>query len=110
MDFHYTSAEEAFRAKMREWLKQTSAEVFSRRASTPGSAAAESSNDRRWRRMLEYHRRLYDAGYVALHWPKEYGGGGATMMEQAIYQDEALSLALPSTAQISSRSIGSGRP
>jgi len=95
MDFRYTPAEEAFRAKIHDWLKRTSAEVFSRRASTQGSAAGESSNDRRWRRMLEYHRRLYDAGYVALHWPKEYGGGGATMMEQAIYQDEALSMALP---------------
>ena len=95
MDFRYTPAEEAFRARIHDWLKRTSAEVFSRRASTPGSAAAESSDDRRWRRMLEYHRRLYDAGYVALHWPKEYGGGGASMMEQAIYQDEALSMALP---------------
>jgi alkylation response protein AidB-like acyl-CoA dehydrogenase len=95
MDFHYTPEEEAFRARIHDWLKRTSAEVFSRHASTPGSAAAESSDDRRWRRMLEYHRRLYDAGYVALHWPKEYGGGGASMMEQAIYQDEALSMALP---------------
>jgi alkylation response protein AidB-like acyl-CoA dehydrogenase len=90
MDFRYTPEEEAFRAKLHSWLAQTSAEVFGRR-----KEAAPASDDRRWNRMLEYHRRLYDAGYVALHWPKEHGGGGATMMEQAIYQDEALSLALP---------------
>ena len=40
-------------------------------------------------------KRLYDAGYVALHWPKEWGGGGATLIEQAIYQDEVLRLGLP---------------
>src|SRR5208282_115447 len=30
-----------------------------------------------------------------MHWPKEWGGGGASMIDQAIYQDEVLRLALP---------------
>jgi alkylation response protein AidB-like acyl-CoA dehydrogenase len=45
--------------------------------------------------MLEWHRRLHESGYVALHWPKEWGGGGANLVEQVIYQDEALRLGLP---------------
>jgi len=89
MDFRYTPEEEAFRAKIHDWLAATSAEVFGH----GGNSSV--AGDQRWSRMLEYHRRLYEAGYVALHWPKEYGGGGATLMEQAIYQDEVLSLALP---------------
>ena len=94
MDFRYTPQEEAFRAKLHAWLEQTSAEVFGR---GKGGAASplEVGDDSRWQRLRQYHRRLYDAGYVALHWPKEYGGGGATLMEQAIYQDEVLSYALP---------------
>src|SRR5208337_4200582 len=52
-------------------------------------------DDGRWNQLLDYHRRLYQAGYVALHWPKEWGGGGASMIDQAIYQDEVLRLALP---------------
>ncbi len=94
MDFRYTPEEDAFRAKIHNWLKTTSAEVFGR-SRDGASPAADSGDDRRWGRLLEYHRRLYEAGYVALHWPKEYGGGGATMMEQAIYQDEVLSFGLP---------------
>jgi alkylation response protein AidB-like acyl-CoA dehydrogenase len=95
MDFRYTPEEEAFRAKLHNWLTVTSAEVFGGRhqMGSPGNLAA--GDDRRWSRMLEYHRRLYDAGYVALHWPREHGGGGATLMEQAIYQDEVLSMSLP---------------
>jgi alkylation response protein AidB-like acyl-CoA dehydrogenase len=30
-----------------------------------------------------------------LHWPKEWGGGGASLVEQVIYQDEVLRLGLP---------------
>jgi alkylation response protein AidB-like acyl-CoA dehydrogenase len=95
MDFRYTAEEEAFRAKIHNWLETTSAEVFGRGRNMGSPANLAAGDDRRWSRMLEYHRRLFEAGYVALHWPKEYGGGGATLMEQAIYQDEALSFSLP---------------
>jgi alkylation response protein AidB-like acyl-CoA dehydrogenase len=94
MDFRYTRDEEAFRTKLHAWLETTSAEIFGR---DRGGVAnpLEVGDDARWERLRAYHRRLYDAGYAALHWPKEYGGGGATLMEQAIYQDEVLSYALP---------------
>lgn len=97
MDFRYTPEEETFRGKLHSWLEKTRGEVFGR-GGEPGGATAsllDVGDDSRWKRLLEYHRRLYDAGYVALHWPKEHGGGGATLMEQAIYQDEVLSFGLP---------------
>ncbi len=99
MDFRFTPDEEAFRTKIHGWLEKTSGEVFGRgeggRLGTSTASLLDVGDDSRWQRLLEYHRRLYDAGYVALHWPKEYGGGGATLMEQALYQDEVLSFALP---------------
>jgi len=97
MDFRYTPQEDAFRGKLHSWLERTRTEVFGRSGEPGGSTASllDVGDDSRWKRLLEYHRRLYDAGYVALHWPKEYGGGGATLMEQAIYQDEVLSFGLP---------------
>jgi alkylation response protein AidB-like acyl-CoA dehydrogenase len=97
MDFRYTREESAFRGKLHSWLEKTRAEVFGR-AGEPGGATAsllDVGDDSRWKRLVEYHRRLYDAGYVALHWPKEHGGGGVSLMEQAIYQDEVLSFGLP---------------
>ncbi len=97
MDFSYTPGQEAFRARLREWLERTSAEVFGRGDAMTASGASlfDVDDDARWRRLLEYHRRLHQAGYVAMHWPKEWGGGGAGLVEQAIYQDEVLKLGLP---------------
>jgi alkylation response protein AidB-like acyl-CoA dehydrogenase len=97
MDFSFTPEQEAFRARLRDWLERTSAEVFGRGDSNAGAGASllDVGDDDRWQRLLEYHRRLHQAGYVALHWPKEWGGGGAGLVEQAIYQDEVLRLGLP---------------
>src|SRR5579863_8726594 len=90
MDFRFSSTEEAFRAKIHAWLKTTTQEVFGRGQEGPGASTAslmDVGDDSRWQRLKQYHRRLYEAGYAALHWPREYGGGGATLIEQAIYQD-----------------------
>jgi len=35
-----------------------------------------------------WHKKLYDAGYVGIAWPKEYGGRGATLMEQTVFNQE----------------------
>lgn len=98
MDFRFTPEEDAFRAKIHAWLDKTSAEVFGRGQEGLGGSTAslmDVGDDSRWQRLRQYHRRLYEAGFAALHWPKEYGGGGATLIEQAIYQDEVLSYGLP---------------
>jgi alkylation response protein AidB-like acyl-CoA dehydrogenase len=93
MDFTFTPEQEAFRAHLRTWLERNKAEVFGR-DSNP-LADREEDGDSRWQKMLEWHRRLYSAGYAALHWPKEWGGGGAGLVEQVVYQDEVLRLGLP---------------
>jgi alkylation response protein AidB-like acyl-CoA dehydrogenase len=96
MDFSYTPEQEAFRARLRSFLERCAAELFS--DSTISSFAAsmlDVSDDRQWARIMEFHRRLYEEGYIALHWPKEWGGGGAGPVEISIYQDEILRLGLP---------------
>ncbi|MBI3246489.1 MAG: acyl-CoA dehydrogenase family protein [Deltaproteobacteria bacterium] len=93
MDFRYTPEQETFRTRLRTWLETNKHEVFGE-GSDPLNERDE-DGDARWRRILEWHRRLSAAGYVALHWPKEWGGGGASMVEQVIYQDEVLRLGLP---------------
>jgi alkylation response protein AidB-like acyl-CoA dehydrogenase len=98
MDFSFTPEEEAFRSRLRKWLEETSGELFGRSGEGMGASTAsllDVSDDAKWQGLREYHKRLYEAGYVALHWPKEWGGGGASLIEQAIYQDEVLRLGLP---------------
>lgn len=36
----------------------------------------------------EWERTLHGAGYAAMHWPEEYGGGGTDYITQAIFQEE----------------------
>jgi alkylation response protein AidB-like acyl-CoA dehydrogenase len=38
---------------------------------------------------------MYDGGWIGLNWPKEYGGRGATFIEQVIFQQELGRLGLP---------------
>ena len=53
------------------------------------------ANDEEWARLMDWHRRLYRAGYIALAWPKEWGGAGAGLVEQIVYQDEMSNRGLP---------------
>src|SRR5205085_5312139 len=39
-----------------------------------------------WRRRFQ--RQLADGGWAAVHWPREYGGRGATLTETAIFFEE----------------------
>ena len=98
MEFNYTLEQERFRTRLRGWLESTSREVF-RDCRGAFGASLESMifgrDDEGWQRALEYHRRLHQAGYLALHWPREWGGAAADPVEQAIYQDEVLRLGLP---------------
>ena len=98
MDFRFTPEEDAFRAKIHAWLESTTQALYGRGQDGLGAGTAslmEVGDDSRWQRLRQYHRHLYDAGYAALHWPRQYGGGGATLIEQAIYQDEVLSFGMP---------------
>ncbi len=98
MNFDYTPEQEQFRSQVRAWLETTASELFGDLVDSPSVTLESlifSRDDQLWQKMLTYHRRLHGAGYLALHWPKDWGGAGAGVVEQSIYQDEALRLGLP---------------
>src|SRR5208337_3626665 len=69
MDFTYTPEQEKFRAELRRWIEKNSAEAFGRTGEGLGGSTAsllDVRDDGRWNQLLDYHRRLYQAGYVAL--------------------------------------------
>jgi len=77
MNFSYTPEEQAFRAELRAWL---AANVP--RQPLPDTLEAEAAY------LTAWQRRLYDGGWAAVHWPREYGGRGASLTETAIFQEE----------------------
>jgi alkylation response protein AidB-like acyl-CoA dehydrogenase len=75
-----TAEEAAFRAELREWLEASLPE--DKRGGRGGAQRFDDSFGREW------SRKLYDAGYAGLTWPKEYGGAGAPYSFQAIFYEE----------------------
>jgi alkylation response protein AidB-like acyl-CoA dehydrogenase len=90
MDLSYTPEEEAFRAEVRAWL-DANLPIEWRHGGGGGYREEEDEDIQR-----EWQRRLYEAGWLTLAWPRERGGRGASPVMQAIYQEElALSGAPP---------------
>ncbi len=81
MDLRDTPEEAAFRAKLRAWLEANLPEE--RRGWRGGEQRFGDDFGREW------SRKLYDAGYAGLTWPKEYGGAGAPYSHQAIFLEES---------------------
>jgi alkylation response protein AidB-like acyl-CoA dehydrogenase len=80
MDLRDTPEEAAFRTELREWLEANLPEGL--RGHRGGSARFDDPA------MREWSRALYDAGYIGLTWPEEYGGAGAPYTDQAIFLEE----------------------
>ncbi|HZK52054.1 MAG TPA: acyl-CoA dehydrogenase, partial [Actinomycetota bacterium] len=81
MDFKDSPEEAAFRMELRAWIADNLPEGWSERA--PSSGRMDESVSREW------SKRLYDARYSGLTWPKEYGGQGAPYTHQAIFLEES---------------------
>jgi alkylation response protein AidB-like acyl-CoA dehydrogenase len=89
MDFNYSPEQEAYRLEVRTWLE----------ANQPPPLTPEEKErideDLLWDRNKRWHKKLYENGWVGLNWPKQYGGRGATFIEQVIFQQELGRLGLP---------------
>src|SRR5207302_1127350 len=88
MNFDDTPQEAEFRATARKWIE----------ANAPKQYEAELSKSSLGRIRLEkeeivdvgkaWQRKKAEGGWACLHWPKEYGGRGATPIEKVIWQQE----------------------
>ena len=84
MNFDDTPQEAAFRAQARAWLDANAPKELEEELSTP---AAE-KRDGNLAASKAWQKKKAEAGWSCLHWPKEYGGRGATPIERVIWQQE----------------------
>ncbi len=94
MDLTPTPQEQAFRDELRGWLA----------AHHPGPEPEGDVAGFEFRRA--WQRRLHDDDWAGVSWPKEYGGRGATLVEQAIYNEELGRAQAPSTANVLGLAMG----
>jgi alkylation response protein AidB-like acyl-CoA dehydrogenase len=88
VDLTLSPSEQAFSDELRAWLE----------ANHPGDPPSDDKEafefSRRWQ------RKLHEGGYAGLSWPKEYGGRGATLLEQAIFYEELVRAKAPRVANV----------
>lgn len=77
MDFHDDADEARFREEFRSWLT----------VNLPKEPAPLGGQERAryWR---NWHRALYEGGWMGLSWPTDYGGRGLPAMYEAIFNEE----------------------
>ncbi len=94
MDLTPTPQEQAFRDELRAWIE----------ANHPGPEPEGDVAGFEFRRA--WQRRLHEDDWAGVSWPKEYGGRGATLFEQAIYNEELGRAQAPSTANVLGLAMG----
>jgi alkylation response protein AidB-like acyl-CoA dehydrogenase len=94
VDLTLSPEEEAFRDELRGWLA----------ANDPGREPEGDEGGFEFRR--DWQRKLYDAGWAGLSWPKEYGGRGASLIEQAIFNEEIVRAQAPQMANVLGLAMG----
>ncbi|MGH7721516.1 MAG: acyl-CoA dehydrogenase family protein [Candidatus Dormibacteria bacterium] len=88
MDLSLSAAELSFRDEVRAWLAE--------HHPGPEPEGTEQVVDFR----LRWQHTLFDAGYIGIAWPREHGGRGASLMEQAIFNEEMVRAKAPPPANI----------
>jgi len=86
MDLTVSEHERTFRGEARAWLE---ANVPKERR--PHDSPEMAAFDRAWQ------RKLYEAGWAGVAWPKEHGGMGCSLTEQVIWFEESSRAQAPST-------------
>ncbi|MCM3756272.1 acyl-CoA dehydrogenase family protein [Sporosarcina aquimarina] len=90
MDFTFTEKEEKFRGELRGWL-----EVNLPKGWLQGERKLPEDNEHYSKFLRDWQRTLYEGGWAAISWPKEYGGRDATLMEEIIYHQEMVRVQSP---------------
>src|ERR1700722_20147290 len=82
MDFNYSLEDEAFRAEVRAWLEAN------QQFAPPTRSQLDDGGHDDWLARVRWHKRLNEGGWGAVHWPREYVGRGATVMQRLIFREE----------------------
>src|SRR5689334_4017733 len=82
VDFTLTADQEALRRRVRAWLTANIPDDWKK------FGLSEVPRPEAYDFLHKWQKRLYDAGFIGLTWPKESGGQGLTFMEEMIVQEE----------------------
>jgi alkylation response protein AidB-like acyl-CoA dehydrogenase len=90
MDLNLSADEKQFRGELRAWLE----------ANVPKDwdEWRKKSIEESFPYLRVWQRKLYEGGWAAVSWPKEYGGRSASLMQQSIFWEEMARVEAPPMA------------
>ena len=88
MDLNLTAEETAYRDNLRAWLAENVPPPW------PKNKRTEADEDY-WQFLRDWQRKLFDGGWAGTSWPREFGGGGASPIQQSIFLSEIVRAKAP---------------
>ncbi len=88
MNFNDTPEEAAFRSTARAWIEAHAPHQLKRELELAGFGQPALRSGDVLQAAKAWQHKKHAAGWACLHWPKEYGGRGATPIERVIWQQE----------------------
>ena len=79
MKYAFDPEVESFREEVRAFIKEALPDLDPDR---PGEANSGHTNEEIKAYTMGFQKKLAEKGWLAMAWPKEYGGGGASHMRQ----------------------------
>lgn len=93
MDLNLTIEEQQFRDELRAWLARNVPRDWERHR-------LQDSMEARFGFLREWQRQVYEGGWAGVAWPKEYGGRGASLVQQVIFTEEMGRAGAPPLANV----------
>ena len=84
MDFRFSGEEETFRTEVKEFLRAELPSGWDEQFDAESEMGMAAQGDF----AKQFQKKLANRGWIALPWPKEYGGAGASVMTQMVYNEE----------------------
>jgi alkylation response protein AidB-like acyl-CoA dehydrogenase len=98
MEFDIAPEESAFRDEVRQWLADHLVGEFAAHRGVGGP-----TDDTAWDVRIAWERELASGGWLGLTWPKEYGGRGASLAQEVVFETEYARSAAP--ARVNSQAL-----
>jgi alkylation response protein AidB-like acyl-CoA dehydrogenase len=89
VDFSYPPEVEPVRKELRAWLAANLTQ------DVVAAGRRRGKDDATFETLRAWNATMADAGWAAVSWPQEYGGRGATVLEQLVYAEETTRARVP---------------
>ena len=92
MDLTLSPEETRFRDQLRAWLETHAPKNSEHRR--------DESIEQHFAFLRSWQKTLYDGGWAGISWPREYGGRGASLMQQVLFWQELARVNAPPMANV----------